>query len=215
MEYENKELCSSCKGMCCKKSGCDYFVSDFERITKDEILKALLPGKISIVSAFKKSVINGKVILTPFLYLRARNKDRDIVDLFSMKKTCSMLTDTGCSYSLEDRPGGGVNLIPKKNGCKPLKDPIEEMRKWEPYQGVLAKIVKRITGKSVDKILREDVEEVLYQILTEQFDGISKREIADIVSGLQDLILAFPNEYENAKIRAKKYIKIYEKKTTE
>ena len=129
MEYENKELCSSCKGMCCKKSGCDYFVSDFERITKDEILKALLPGKISIVSAFKKSVINGKVILTPFLYLRARNKDRDIVDLFSMKKTCSMLTDTGCSYSLEDRPGGGVNLIPKKNGCKPLKDPIEEMRK--------------------------------------------------------------------------------------
>lgn len=214
MEYENKELCSSCKGMCCKKSGCDYFVSDFERITKDEILKALLPGKISIVSAFKKSVINGKVILTPFLYLRARNKDRDIVDLFSMKKTCSMLTDTGCSYSLEDRPGGGVNLIPKKNGCKHLKDPIEEMRKWEPYQGVLAKIVKRITGKSVDKILREDVEEVLYQILTEQFDGISKREIADILSGLQDLILAFPNEYENAKIRAKKYIKIYEKKTT-
>ena len=207
MEYENKELCSSCKGMCCKKSGCDYFVSDFERITKDEILKALLPGKISIVSAFKKSVINGKVILTPFLYLRARNKDRDIVD--------SMLTDTGCSYSLEDRPGGGVNLIPKKNGCKPLKDPIEEMRKWEPYQGVLAKIVKRITGKSVDKVLREDVEEVLYQILTEQFDGISKREIADILSGLQDLILAFPNEYENAKIRAKKYIKIYEKKTTE
>lgn len=214
MEYENKELCSSCKGMCCKKSGCDYFVSDFERITKDEILKALLPGKISIVSAFKKSVINGKVILTPFLYLRARNKDRDIVDLFSMKKTCSMLTDTGCSYSLEDRPGGGVNLIPKKNGCKLLKDPIEEMRKWEPYQGVLAKIVKRITGKSVDKVLREDVEEVLYQILTEQFDGISKREIADILSGLQDLILAFPNEYENAKIRAKKYIKIYEKKTT-
>ena len=58
-------------------------------------------------------------------------------------------------------------------------------------------------------------EEVLYQILTEQFDGISKREIADRLSGLQDLILAFPNEYENAKIRAKKYIKIYEKKTTE
>ena len=57
MEYENKELCSSCKGMWCKKSGCDYFVSAFERITKDDILKALLIGKICIVSAFNKSAI--------------------------------------------------------------------------------------------------------------------------------------------------------------
>lgn len=30
IEYENKELCAKCGGICCKKSGCDYFVSDFQ-----------------------------------------------------------------------------------------------------------------------------------------------------------------------------------------
>ena len=29
-KYENKEICKQCGGYCCKKSGCDYFVSDFE-----------------------------------------------------------------------------------------------------------------------------------------------------------------------------------------
>lgn len=212
MEYENKDLCSKCGGMCCKKSGCDYFVSDFERITKEEILKVLETGNVSIVSAFSNRTLpNGKLIMTPLLYLRARNKDRDIVDLFSMKKECSMLTSTGCKYELKDRPGGGVNLIPG-NPCRPLKSPVDELLAWLPYQTVLSKIVKRLTGKSVDKVIREDVEEVLYQILTKQFDGVSKIEVADIISGIEDLVMAYPEEYEKAKERARNY-KVYEKKT--
>ena len=31
-KYENIELCKKCGGYCCKKSGCDYFVSDFENM---------------------------------------------------------------------------------------------------------------------------------------------------------------------------------------
>ena len=38
MEYENKEICKKCGGFCCKKSGCDYFVSDFGFITKGKII---------------------------------------------------------------------------------------------------------------------------------------------------------------------------------
>ena len=29
-KYENLEICKECGGYCCKKSGCDYFVSDLE-----------------------------------------------------------------------------------------------------------------------------------------------------------------------------------------
>ena len=57
MEYENKELCSKCGGRCCKKSGCDYFVSDFKIIDKNTILKVLETGNVSIVSAFKFEIL--------------------------------------------------------------------------------------------------------------------------------------------------------------
>ena len=118
MKNENKELCSECGGYCCKKSGCDYYVSDFKRIDKNTILEALASEKISIVSAFVFERLNDdKIVATPFLYLRARNQDRDIVDLYSVKTTCMSLTETGCAYTYENRPGGGKNLIPQKPIC--------------------------------------------------------------------------------------------------
>lgn len=204
MNYENKELCKKCGGMCCKKSGCDYFTSDFSVINKNSIIKALETGNISIVSTLDFDTLNnGTKVAIPFLYLRARNKDRDIVDLFSMKKQCSMLKEDGCFYSLEDRPGGGANLIPDAEMCKPLLDPVEEMLKWKPYQNLLAKLVKRFTGKSVDVVLRENVEETLYEILTEQFDGVSKIEIADIIGCINELAECFKEECDRARKRAK------------
>ena len=204
MENINKELCAKCKGKCCIKSGCDYFVSDFPNINKETITTALKSGNISIVSALKiKLLPSGKKIMTPFLYLRARNVDRDVVDLFSMKKSCSMLTPTGCTYDEEHRPGGGLNLVPAPNlSCHPLKDPLEEMQKWEPYQNLLSKIVTRYTGKGVITVFKEDVERVMYEILTQKFNGVSELEIADITSCFNDLIECFPEEYESAKRKA-------------
>ena len=202
MEYENKELCSKCGGKCCKKSGCDYFVSDFKSIDKSTILKVLETKNVSIVSAFKiERLANGKKIMMPVLYLRARNEGREVIDLFSMKKRCSMLTNTGCSYNLENRPGGGVNLIPGKDGCTPLLDPTNELRKWYPYQNLLGKMVKRFTGMSVDMALKQDVEEVIYEVLNKDFEGVDELEIIDILKGLPDLVECFPEEYEKAKNR--------------
>ncbi len=213
MEYENKELCAKCGGKCCIKSGCDYFVSDFKSIDKATILKALETGNISIVSAFKNETLpNGQMKMVPILYLRARNKGREVIDLFSMKKTCSMLTDTGCSYTLSERPSGGVNLIPGENGCKPAKNPLEELEKWLPYQSLLAKIVKRYTGMSVDAKIKCDVEEVFYDVLCHNFDGVQELEIADIKSGLPSLSMCFPLEYEKAKKRKENDLKLVRRK---
>ena len=202
MEYENKEICSICKGKCCKKSGCDYFVSDFDIINKNELIKALETGSISIASAFHFKRVGNKDIVIPILYLRARNTNRGIIDLYSLKTQCSMLKESGCSYDLENRPGGGVNLIPhKNNACIPLKNPIEEIKKWLPYQNLLSKLVKRYTGKSVEVVIREDVEELFFDILTQNFEGVSEAEIHDITSGISKLIKIYPDCYENAKRR--------------
>ena len=216
-KYEDKDICKSCGGLCCKKSGCDYYVSDFPSVTKSEILKALETGNVSIVAAIDIQRINGKLVASPILYLRARNKDRDVIDLFSMKRECSMLTDTGCSYDLEHRPAGGANLIPKKNilgiyKCRPSVNHLEEMEKWLPYQSLLGKIVKRYTGKSVNEVFREDVERVFYEVMTEQFDGVSKLEIYDIGQTLPQLAECFPEELNNAREKYKKSPKVYEKK---
>ena len=87
-------------GLFCKKSVCDYYVSDFKKIDKNTILETLASEKISIVSAIAFERLNDdKIVATPFLYLRARNQDRDIVDLYSVKTTCMSLTETGCTYT--------------------------------------------------------------------------------------------------------------------
>ncbi len=205
MEYENKNLCAKCGGKCCKKCGCDYFVSDFDTINKNELLEVLSTGNVSIVALLNfKLLPNGQKTVVPFLYLRARNKDRDVIDLFSIKKECVMLTPIGCSYSLENRPGGGVNLIPGKNGsCRPYKDPYEEMEKWTSYQNILSKLVKRYTGKSVDIVLKENIEQVLFDVLTKNFDGVSPLEIEDITACVNELIEVYPDCYQNALERVK------------
>ena len=112
IEYENKEICAECGGFCCKKCGCDYSVDDFDDLSVDAIQKLLEEGHVSIVSFQNFKEINGKMTCSPYLYLRERNINRPAVDLLSMKTRCSSLTDTGCMYSLENRPSGGVNLIP-------------------------------------------------------------------------------------------------------
>lgn len=201
MDHINSEYCSNCKGRCCKKSGCDYFINDFEVINKAYLTQVLDTGNVSIVSVLLFDKLpDGKDVCTPFLYLRARNVGRDVVDLYSLKKQCSMLTDTGCMYTPEERPSGGLNLIPNEDyhKCKPDKSIPEEISKWAPYQNLLSKLVKRYSGMSVDERFRKDVEQVFVDVLSENFEGVAKEEIKDILSSIMDLAVQFEEEYKRA-----------------
>lgn len=203
MEFENKELCRECGGKCCKKSGCDYYVTDFDVINKASMIEVLDSGKVSIVAALMmEETKDDKLLKTPFLYLRARNVGRDVVDLFSLKHQCTMLQSDGCAYSLEERPSGGVNFIPYENDkCKRCDNPKEEIRKWEPYQNLLMKLVKRYTHMSVDERLSLDAEQLFMDVFNENFEGVAKEEIEDILKGLADFARSFPEEYERARAK--------------
>ncbi len=72
-KIENKELCSKCGGRCCKKSDCDYAPKDFKSLGINDLYEKLEEGNISIVSVVILKKIKGKTLVTPFLYLRARN----------------------------------------------------------------------------------------------------------------------------------------------
>lgn len=110
-----------------------------------------------------------------------------------MKTTCSVLTDTGCKYDYENRPSGGKNLIPSDKGfCTPNQNPIEKMKEWESYQKQLSKIVKIFTGKTVDDKLKEDVENLFYDIKNNNIEGVSKIELEDIKRLIPLLVRCYP-----------------------
>ena len=209
MKHEDRDVCRECGGFCCKKSGCDYSPKDFKDLSLNGVLNILECGNISIVSVVSFELLpNGKKCCTPFLFLRARNVDRDIVDIMSYRKQCSMLTETGCSYDLEHRPSGGSNLLPlgidPDTGipmCHPDEDPSTIVRPWESYQKVLTKAVKRLTGKTVEEVFVEQLEELFVTFLKQDFDGISPVEGFQVSLCLPDLIECYPEVYEKAKKR--------------
>lgn len=194
---ENTEVCKNCGGRCCKKSGCDYWPSDLPDKTYKGILKFLENGKVSIVAMMNFKRINGKLCNFPFLYLRERNTGRDIVDLLSMKTPCSNLTEHGCSYPYEERPSGGKNLTPSKDGlCYPKEDNLQKVLEWSPYQKQLEKIVKRYTGLSIDNKIKEDVVTLLTDIKEENFKNVSELEIIDVKRMLPMLIECYKEQAE-------------------
>lgn len=194
---ENTEVCKNCGGRCCKKSGCDYWPSDLPDKTYKGILKFLENDKVSIVAMMNFKRINGKLCNFPFLYLRERNTGRDVVDLLSMKTPCSNLTEHGCSYTYEERPSGGKNLTPSKDGlCYPKEDNLKKVLEWSPYQKQLEKIVKRYTGLSIDNKIKEDVVTLLTDINEENFKNVSELEIIDVKRMLPMLIECYKEQAE-------------------
>ena len=159
--FEN-ECCQECKGRCCKKCGCSYYVEDFEDLSLNELKTELNKGDKSIVSTLEVSYANHRYCVSPILMIRVRNEGRGVVDLFSEKTRCSLLTKDGCPYSFENRPTGGIMLIPFKNGsgfdCKTLETANQiAIDGWKRYQKVLARLVKYYTGRSLDERLKEEV----------------------------------------------------------
>ena len=71
-----------------------------------------------------------------------RNVGKGIIDLFSKKTTCSVLTETGCPYTLEKRPSGGVYLVPKASGCINVYPEKKQLEDWSRHQKVLQKLVR-------------------------------------------------------------------------
>lgn len=197
IKYENRDICKKCGGYCCRKSGCDYFVSDFESMKYEYLENILNTGRVSIVASFDfKRIKNGKLIYIPLLSLRARNTNRDIVDLLSFKTRCASLEENGCYYDIENRPGGGVALIPCSNKpCYSEVDRIEELKKWKSYQKVLEKLVKKYTNMTVSEKIKEDVENILYNFYTGNYSDSLQMEIDDVEGMIPLLIECFPEEY--------------------
>lgn len=210
---ENLDMCRQCGGICCLKCGCDYDIKDFKDCSYNTLTKELAKGNISIVCFFKFRNDNSYEAI---LYLRARNSNRDIVDLVSMKTKCSMLGEDGCMYDYKQRPEGGKNLIPRKDidsMCMSDRDPKDIVMSWKPYQKTLKRIVLQYTGMNLDKRIRLDVENLFYDFLSENYDGVSELERDELKNFVMLLAGTFPEELKRANQRySNRYSRVLNKK---
>lgn len=167
ISFENAELCKKCGGKCCKASGCNYMPRDFEEMTFNYLKNRLDTGEISIIATLSISQDGKKGLVSPILNLRSRGVNRPIVDLFSKKNTCSMLTETGCKYSFDKRPTGGVLLIPSKEGCYNLNSEEAALEEWDKYYRVLKSLVVHYTSHSLENELKLQIEKAKAEIAKE------------------------------------------------
>ncbi len=207
IEYENKELCKICGGACCKKCGCDYWPQDFPNLTTNELLNVLEQGEVSVVSVlqihFNKNRI--PIGITPTLLLRARNINRPVIDLLSLKTTCAALRENGCKYESDKRPTGGRLLKPQEKRinqvCMGTPENMQKtLEEWLRYQKVLERVVKRFSGKNVMECLRENIRQLFIDWKQKNFEGVSSQELEEIKSLLPYLKELYPQECEDSKI---------------
>ena len=163
MELENKELCKKCGGECCKQMGCYYSAKDLKVIDSRSIKSMLDKGYTSITS----DIIYTHPKIT-MLSLRARNTDASSIDLVSCHRGCTALTESGCMYSLEDRPSGGKYLIPRERGCCGYEEIalFDIIKTWSPHQQLLKSICEEVSGVPFDELMSLQVEEYFYYIYT-------------------------------------------------
>ncbi len=165
--FENKEICKKCGGRCCKRSGCGYLPTDFEKLSFDYLKEQLDKGEISIVAVFYGYKTDNEILIKPILHLRVRNVNRPIVDLLSKKTRCSMLSENGCKYSLDNRPTGGVLLIANEDGCYNLLPEEVSIREWKKHQEVLKDLVTHYTSNSLEEELEIQIKQATEEIRNE------------------------------------------------
>ena len=143
---ENLEICSKCKGRCCKSMGCHYSPNDFKGISFEILKNKIEEGNISI-DWWEGNPFNDDRDIQRAFFLRVRNVHSPIIDP-SWGGRCKLLTDEGCSLPYKDRPKGGRELIPHESFMCNLTYSKDECAKdWYVYNDIFQKLEKYFREK--------------------------------------------------------------------
>lgn len=165
--YIDEDLCSKCKGKCCKRSGCTFLPEDFDKLTYDYLMNEIKTKPISISAIIYMKKVGNQNMYYPILVPRIKNNNRESIDLISYKSGCSILTDKGCP--LEKKPSMALSLKPERDGnCIQTISQIQIIKKWMKHQAVLEKIVKELTGMSLEERIHYE-----FQLLDEFLINLS------------------------------------------
>ena len=137
----NKNICKSCGGDCCKMQGCILLPFDIEPFESGNIIKLLEHGDFSIRTFYEDNMA--------YSYLIAREMNQPAISILLPHTVCAHLTETGCKFSNEERPTGGLLLTPNFPGKCMMGieiDKLEEYWKNPEVQEVMGRVIKHYIG---------------------------------------------------------------------
>jgi len=152
--YTDYDLCSKCKGECCKQMAGAYHPKDIENLSEQTVLELLLKGYHAIdwyegdprIDLLKWDNTIPENALSTVYYLRARHVGKKAIEGAHRGNVCVNYTKSkGCSLSEEQRPLECRSLIPKMVHGEPVcyskKQDKGDKRSiaiaWIKYQSIL------------------------------------------------------------------------------
>ena len=152
MEYldiknnETPEICSKCKGYCCKSYAGIYHPNDFKDIEKE--LKELKEKGLISVDQWNGELIvkNDDTEYYDVKFIRPRHSNISKFIDFSYGGRCIYLTEKGCGLPFEKRPYQCKMLAPINGefiyGCTSPFNKVEAAISWIPFQNLIQKLIE-------------------------------------------------------------------------
>lgn len=154
----NYEICKSCKekrGLtCCQTCPCELSPTDLKEVTKENILKLLDTGYVTIDSWDGDLTFAGYDEYKHVYYLRARSREDQGPVEFGFGGCCSLLVDAeGCLLDFKHRPyygrtmpvcGSNSNLDPE------LSSKQRSCLEWRPYHDLLEEVIRELVKLNVE-----------------------------------------------------------------
>ena len=159
--FQNSDQCAKHKGFCCKQQPCSILANDFESYDFETLRDYIDRGDTTISIAPRKSMFS-----IPLVGLAVRGRDDGIIRYGERKiQPCTQLTKDGCKYDFDNRPSGGVLVIPRTGyQCIPIMNAC-----YANHQ------------------LSQDTRQEVLQRILEYYHG-DNRSFAEIVAGNNDRI---------------------------
>ncbi len=198
-KYINYEMCKKCGGICCKENGCIYLPEDFKKMEINYIISLLNEGNISISGQFYQI---GDKAFSYLPFLRARNKNADIVDLITLGGPCKLLTVSGCKLDASKRPALGLLITPTKIGgpCKKEYE-LEDAFKWLDYSEIIEILVKHYTNNQMSEQLKKELKLRLKSIKQKILHNIALTEMEKIILSSYENIIKNKVYYSPQKVK--------------
>ncbi len=143
---ENPEICSRCKGVCCKAGGAHIFPDELAfDISADSLINLLSKGIYS-VDYWGDPPSDLRAGTTRIYYLRYKHTGRAELLDHSKYIPCILLTENGCRLQHDERPRVCRELVPKDDfRCNFENDEFSVIScavAWQKYQNELLSVLK-------------------------------------------------------------------------
>lgn len=162
---QNKELCASCGGRCCKNAPCHYSPIDFEDLSYSGLKRIIdEKGYISIVKIGVFDYDYYKEFSDQSTYYILRIKRHGDKNAFKIEpkhvpRICMLWTKKGCKLSFDERPLGAKRLIPRKHFKCLQKYSLEKcMLDWKPYTKTLKALYRYYRRKMFFDFIKSKVD---------------------------------------------------------